>query len=108
MQQVFAKIRAEDPHVADLGLGVGICTGEAVVGNIGSEDFMDYTVIGNTPNTAKRLQESAKSGQILIDEPTYAAITSLVEAFPIEPLMLKGRSELVVAYSVMAVADCKV
>ena len=67
-----------------LGLGVGICTGEAIVGNIGSERIMDYTVIGQTVNMAKRLQEYAKAGQILIDEQTCQAVNNMVETHPVD------------------------
>lgn len=106
MQKLFTEMYAQTPNIQELGLGVGICTGEAVVGNIGSEQLMDYTVIGNTPNTAKRLQEHARAGQILVDEYTYNEIRDIVEARPVEALNLKGRSELVRAYDVTAVKDC--
>ncbi len=103
MQERFAHLRETMPVLRELGLGVGICTGEAVVGNVGSRQMMDYTVIGNTPNTAKRLQEQARSGQILVDEQTYAACRGMVRARRLLPLALKGRSEPVVAYEVLDV-----
>jgi len=105
MQQRFAEMYEVTPGMQSLGLGIGICTGEAVVGNIGSEQLMDYTVIGNTPNTAKRLQENARAGKILIDEHTYNEVQLLIEGRSIAPLNLKGRSELVPAYEVLAVTD---
>ena len=46
-------------------------TGEVIVGNIGSERMMDYTVIGDTVNIARRLQEAARPGEILISETIY-------------------------------------
>jgi class 3 adenylate cyclase len=106
MQVCFAEMYSNTPEIHSLGLGVGICTGEAVVGNIGSEQLMDYTVIGNTPNTAKRLQEHARAGQILVDEHTYNEVKDLVEANAIEPLNLKGRSDLVQAYEILSLKDC--
>ncbi|MBN1487439.1 MAG: response regulator [Anaerolineae bacterium] len=110
MQKRFSELLSSGDQLllSTLGLGVGICTGEAVVGNIGSEDLMDYTVIGNTPNIAKRLQEHAKPGQILIDAQTYQAVKELVEVEPTEPLHLKGRSDLVSAYDVLSVKDAEV
>jgi class 3 adenylate cyclase len=57
-----------------LGLGIGLHTGEAVVGNIGSEKVMDYTVVGYVVNVAKRLQEIARGGQILLSEATYRSV----------------------------------
>lgn len=103
MQQCFAEMYEVTPSMQSLGLGIGICTGEAVVGNIGSEMLMDYTVIGNTPNTAKRLQEHARAGQILVDVHTYNDVQAMVDARKVAPLNLKGRSELVSAYEILTV-----
>ncbi len=105
MQQQFTQLRQEDTLLQDLGLGIGICTGEAVVGNMGSERIMDYTVIGNTPNTASRLQERAHPGQILINHDAYLSVQEIVQAREIEPLHLKGLSEPVRAYDIIAVQD---
>lgn len=106
MMQRFARLCQDDPGtMGELGLGVGISTGEAVVGNVGSERIMDYTVIGRTPNTAKRLQENAQAGQILIDERAYQNVRNIALARPIEPLHLKGYTEPVQAFEVLAVQD---
>jgi class 3 adenylate cyclase len=64
---------------------------------------MDYTVIGNTPNIAKRLQERALPGQILIGERAYQFIKEIVKAREIEPLHLKGISGPVRAYEILDV-----
>lgn len=101
LQDRFAALAQRDDRMSDLALGIGICTGEAVVGNIGSEHVMDYTVIGNIPNTASRLQGVAAGGQTLVDEATYLAVKDLVDARPTEPLDLKGRSEPLQAYETM-------
>ncbi len=103
MRLTFSQLQNQFPQLQELSIGFGICTGEAVVGNVGSEQRMDYTVIGNTPNTAKRLQEAASHGQILIDAATYEAVAFFVEAREIAPLLLKGRSEPVRAYEVLSV-----
>ncbi len=105
MQHRFTEMRSDTPIINSLGLGIGICTGEAVVGNIGSEDLMDYTVIGSTPNIAKRLQEHALPGQILIDRETFHAVSDVIEAQAISPLNLKGYSEPVPVYEVVGVKD---
>jgi adenylate cyclase len=55
----------------ELALGIGLHTGEAIVGNIGSEAVMDYTAVGDTVNIAKRLQEEAWPGQVLLSQATY-------------------------------------
>jgi len=103
MQQQFNQFYEETPLISDLGLGVGIYSGEAVVGNVGSERVMNYTVIGNTPNMAKRLQEKALPGQILIGEDTYQVVKCEVEARKTEPLNLKGLTEPICAYEVTKV-----
>ncbi len=104
MRQSFARLRNQnDELMHELGLGVGISTGEAVVGNVGSEQVMDYTVIGKTPNIAKRLQENALAGQILIDERAYQQVKNLVEAHEIETLYVKGHTESVRAFEVLQV-----
>ncbi|MDX1513075.1 MAG: adenylate/guanylate cyclase domain-containing protein [Gammaproteobacteria bacterium] len=101
MQVRFAELSRGIAAMKELALGIGICTGEAVVGNIGSERMMDYTVIGNIPNTASRLQSAASGGQILIDHPTYEAVRDIVTVTPTAPLVLKGRSEPLHAYEVL-------
>ena len=52
---------------------IGIYTGIATLGNVGSQDRREFSAIGNTVNMAKRLQENALPGQIIISEPTYEA-----------------------------------
>jgi adenylate cyclase len=86
----------------DLSLGIGLHTGEAVVGNIGSESVMDYTVVGDVVNVAKRLQEAAAGGEILVTEATYRHLQA-VDAERLMPIRLAGRSEPITVYQVDAV-----
>jgi adenylate cyclase len=52
-------------------IGIGINTGNAVMGNVGSKNRMDYTIIGDCVNVAARLQQTAKGGEVIIGEQTY-------------------------------------
>jgi adenylate cyclase len=72
--------------------GIGINTGEAVVGNLGTADLMNYTVIGDAVNTSRRLQESAQGGQILLSGSTYEQVRKFVTVEELEPVHLKGKS----------------
>ena len=102
MQQQFAELRQQTPYLRELGLGVGICTGEAIVGNIGSERLMDYTVIGQTVNMAKRLQEHARPGQILVDENTYQAVHDQADVRRFDVPDLQAYRQLASIYEVVA------
>lgn len=83
-----------------LGIGIGIATGEAFVGNVGGGEVVDYTVIGDTVNVAARLQSEAAAGEILISRETYARV---VMEFPFakrHELLLKGKSQPVIAWEI--------
>jgi class 3 adenylate cyclase len=79
-------------------LGIGVHYGEVIVGNIGSERMMDYTVIGDTVNISRRLQEAARPGEILISDAAYEMAPSLrVET--IGEKFLPGRANPVLTYA---------
>lgn len=101
MQESFAALRASDPAVHEMGLAIGIATGDALVGNVGNKDVVDYTVIGVVPNIAERLQEKAKAGQILICSQTHAAVQNEIAARPLPPMALRGLDEPVAPHEVM-------
>ncbi len=105
MQDRFRQLREQHEDMQSLGLGVGICTGEVIVGNIGSERLMDYTVIGQTVNMAKRLQEHAKATQILIEERTYQAIQEHIEARRVDVPVLQEYRQLSQIYEIVALHD---
>ena len=75
-----------------LNFGVGIHAGEAVVGNIGTEMQRNYSAIGDAVNYAKRLQENAKGGQILISQAAYEMVKDQIAVIEFPPLSVKGRS----------------
>ncbi len=84
-----------------LALGIGIATGEAVVGHIGSERRVDYSAVGDTVNLAARFQAHAGPGQILITQPTYDLVCDLVDVGSAGTQSVKGRLQWVEAYSVL-------
>lgn len=104
LQARFIELRESMPELQQMGIGIGISSGEAVVGNVGSEQVMDYTVIGTIPNTASRLQEMAFSDQILICETTYQRVRQEVEVKALKPLSLRGIQEPVMTYEVQKVS----
>lgn len=74
-----------------LRVNMGLHTGEAVVGNVGGVDLLNYTAIGDAVNVAKRLQEMAQGGQILISQATLERAGGCVSGRAIGPQQLKGR-----------------
>jgi adenylate cyclase len=75
--------------------------GPAVVGNIGTVQQMNYTAIGDTVNLAKRLQENAKGGQIILSQAAYEAVTGAVTVEDLGPLVVKGRARPVHTYQLV-------
>ncbi len=86
-----------------VSFGIGINCGNAVVGNIGCDFRMDYTAIGDTVNTAARLESNAKPGQILISKEVYEAVKDRVAVTPIGEITLKGKSNGVFVYQIDSV-----
>jgi len=81
-----------------VSFGIGVNCGEAVVGNIGCDVRMDYTAIGDTVNTAARLESNAGRGQILISRNVYEAVRDRVRVTEIGAIPLKGKSKEVFVY----------
>jgi len=83
------------------GLGVGLSTGRVAAALLGSEERLEYTVVGDTVNLAQRLQDQARpAGRIVLGESTYAALREPVEASRLEPMVVKGRQAPVTAYMI--------
>lgn len=94
--------RLEKEYGRTVHFGIGINSGPAVVGNIGSHDRLDYTSIGDTVNLAARLESNAKPGQILISPETYERIKDKFECTPLDPIKVKGKEKPVQIYQVEA------
>jgi adenylate cyclase len=83
---------------------IGISTGEAIVGNIGSDKRMDFTVIGDVVNVAARLLEHAKESEvdILLTEATFREVEGLYRFQTLPPVVLRGRREPTAVYQLLS------
>ena len=88
--------RGKDPFQ----VGIGVSLGEVVAGTVGTEERMEYTVIGDSVNVAARLQDKARPGSILLSRRTYEAVQDLVDAKPLGAMKVKGKEEELEVYEV--------
>jgi adenylate cyclase len=92
-------------HGLELGVGIGVCGGEAIIGNVGSSHYASYTIIGDPVNTAARLMQLAAAGEVLLCGPLYQRVRHLVPADQVKErgdVTLRGKSEPIPVYAVRA------
>jgi class 3 adenylate cyclase len=97
LQRAVERVAADRPGWPHFR--VGINTGPALVGNIGSPEIRNFTAIGDTTNLAARLETAARPGQVVIGEATYRQIREVAAVEPLGSLTVKGKREPVRAYS---------
>ena len=102
LQRNIAEYARQLPENQRLTFRMGIHTGEAVVGNIGTRELMNYTAVGDTVNLAKRLQENADTGQIMLSRDTSVLIAQKAVMQPRETIMVKGRETPVEVFELIA------
>jgi class 3 adenylate cyclase len=105
MQQAIAEYNVEDTDHPPLSFGIGIHVGQAVVGNVGTVQQMNYTAIGDAVNLAKRLQEHAAGGQIILSQAAYEALQDEVFVQDLGLLAVKGRAATEHAYSLQGLVQ---
>lgn len=100
MHEAQAKVNAEwkEQRLEPFELGIGVSTGKVAAALLGSEERMEYTVIGDTVNLAQRLQQWGEPGETVLSESTYATLTTPPESDALEPATVKGRETPVRAH----------
>jgi adenylate cyclase len=105
LRRDMAIYHATQPANLRMSFGTGIVTGEAVVGNIGAREWLNYTAIGDTVNLAKRLEEMARGNEILMAASTQQALGLLAQSELRGQTDIRGRSEPVTVYVLQGLAD---
>lgn len=107
MQQAFKLLQREwrqQLHL-DIGMGIGVSYGPAIVGNIGSAQRLDYTIIGDVVNTAQRLNSVAQAGQVIVSHRLLHALPNAWHApwhlRELDTVRLKGKSEPHLIYEIV-------
>jgi class 3 adenylate cyclase len=97
----WRKQGIEHPFRARMGINTGYCN----VGNFGSNDRMEYTIIGAEANLAARLQSISEPGGIVMSYETYALVNDMVRARPLPPITVKGIGREIVPYEFQGMVD---
>ncbi|UCC77218.1 MAG: AAA family ATPase, partial [Anaerolineales bacterium] len=100
--QRYAERLERERGIAGFNVRVGINTGLVVVGEVGSDLRVEYTAMGDAVNLAARLEQAAPPGGVLIGHDTYRHVRGVFDVLPQEPLTVKGKTEPVLAYLVLA------
>lgn len=94
------KVRAEEGKVT-FEIGIGVNTGNAIVGNVGAENRMDYTVIGDSVNIAARLEGMARGGEIVVGEQTFHQTQGRFNIQKRGEIYVKNKTEPITCYNVL-------
>ena len=89
-------------HFSKLGVGIGITTGDVILGSFGSGKRLDYTVIGRPVNLSARLSSLARAQEVLVDEATFLQTQNSFTYKQLTPMVIKGIEDFGQVYSIMA------
>ena len=103
IQAAVEQLVCSLPPESHMSFGVGIHFGEAVLGLVGTEKRLEYTAIGDSVNTAKRIQENTLPNQILISGDAYRLVADLIDARPVTALRAKGKSQPLEVFEVLGI-----
>lgn len=95
--------RWEEQGLPRFGLGIGVSTGEVAAALLGSEERLEYTVVGDAVNITQRLQQWAEAGETVLTDATWRTLRTAIVADALQPAVVKGRDTPVKAYKVPAV-----
>jgi PAS domain S-box-containing protein len=105
MQEHFKQLSQGMATEFQLSFGIGIHTGEALLGLIGTDKRLEYTAIGNNVNIAKRLQENAQPGQILISKDVAEIVEDQVELQTVAPIVAEGKEVPLEVFEVLQLKE---
>jgi adenylate cyclase len=100
-QRAIEDMQAKNPALVKVQFGVGINTGKALAGNVGSTGRSEYTVIGDAVNLASRICSGTPGTEVWVGPDTYAQIKDKIEAEALPPQSFKGKAEPIVVYKVL-------
>jgi class 3 adenylate cyclase len=86
----------------EFGLGIGLSTGEVAAALLGSEERLEYTLVGDTVNLSQRLQQLGSAGETVLSEATLRALSFEVDTVALDPQLVKGRDTPVQAFKLIA------
>ena len=104
-RQAALNKKWESSNLPVFHLGIGISSGDVAAALLGSEERLEYSVVGDAVNLAQRLQQWADGGQTVLSDPTYAMLSAPPHSERLEPALVKGRQAAVGAYRLAAAGE---